>query len=76
MTIDADRLSEQDIWKILAIDRKAVTVEGYFLDVPEDDIVWFTNPYGVDGGMAAEDGIVCSFIRNIRKGRQYGPAPW
>ncbi len=70
MVIDTNNMSEEEIWKVLTVDRQAVDVEGYFIDVPEDDIVWYTNPYGIDGAIEDNEAAVSSFIRRLRKGRQ------
>ena len=76
MSVDADNMSEAEIWKVLTVARQAVDVEGYFIDAPEDGIVWYTNPYGVDGAIEGNEAAVSSFIRSLRKGRNYGSSPF
>jgi hypothetical protein len=82
MSIDTNNMSEEEIWKVLSVDRKAVDVEGYYIEFAEEDgLVWYTNCYGVDGAITNTEPhdeakkAVLSFIKNVRAGRDYGPSP-
>lgn len=82
MSTDTNNMSEEEIWKMLAVDGESVDVEGYFICFDEHDgIVWYTNCYGVDGAITNTEPrdeakkAVLSFIKNVRAGRDYGPIP-
>jgi len=83
MSIDADDMGEEEIWKVLTVDREGVDVEGYYIDFTEEEgLVWHTNCYGVDGVITYTEPrdeakkAVLSFIKNVRKGRDYGQTPF
>ena len=43
----------------------------------ELDVVWFTNPYGVDGALCSQPNVatMTSFLIDMARGVEYGPIP-
>jgi len=82
MSTDTNNMSEEEIWRVLIVD-KSVDVNGYYIDFAEEDgIIWYTNCYGVDGAITNTEPrdkakkAVLQFIKNVRAGRDYGPSPF
>lgn len=57
--------------------RNRIEFEGHSLNYDaENDVIWITNPYGVDSGMMHPSTQACqSFIDQARAGVVYGPSP-
>ena len=54
----------------------SVEVAGHRL-VYEDDVLWFTNPYGQDGIVASaiDAKSILRFLADMARGIEYGPVP-
>lgn len=75
-TIEIHMAPDQLMAKLLA--GKAVEVNCHYVIYDKaEGLVWYTNPYGVDGILCKEPTIEAMrrFLEDIRRGQDYGPLP-
>jgi hypothetical protein len=51
--------------------------EHFLVYEKEEEMLWYTNPYGCDGGLGKEPTVKCmrSFLTRVALGGMYGPSP-